>query len=207
MKTQEQPVQTVIRAGINHMAVLSNILTRAFMNDPLQRFTFSDEIECREKSPVLFEALLRYGVLFGEVYTTPAFEGAIVLLKPGETDVTLKRAEDTEFDQLPILLGKDQAKRFFSVLSFLEPYHQEITPLHWYVMVMGVDPSFQGKGIGQALLQLVLTRAKENKIPIYLETAEPSNVLFYQKIGFRILRELIEPKSKLRLWTFILDHK
>ena len=36
-----------------------------------------------------------------------------------------------------------------------------------------------------------------------LETAQPKNVPFYQKHGFDVIVDTIDPTSGLRLWTFL----
>jgi hypothetical protein len=43
-------------------------LAKAFMNDPLQNYTFPDEQERKERSPAHFKAGVEYGMKFGEVY-------------------------------------------------------------------------------------------------------------------------------------------
>jgi hypothetical protein len=50
-----------------------------------------------------------------------------------------------------------------------------------------------------------MDKARAGGVPIYLETAQPANVAFYEYIGFKQIRELDEPSSGLRLWTFRLD--
>jgi hypothetical protein len=42
-------------------------------------------------------------------------------------------------------------------------------------------------------------------VPCYLETTQPKNVTFYQRLGFRVLREAVEPESGLTIWTFRRD--
>ena len=92
------------------------------------------------------------------------------------------------------------------MITFGEDYHKRDLPEpHWYTMVVGVDPAFQGQGLGRALLQPVMDKAKSEGLPVYLETAQPKNVSFYKKLGFQVLRELKEPTSGLDLWTFRLD--
>ncbi len=73
---------------------------------------------------------------------------------------------------------------------------------HWYIMILGVDPVHHGKGLGKALMEPVMKKAEANGQPVYLETAQPANVSFYQKLGFSVLRELIDPTSGLKMWTF-----
>lgn len=81
-------------------------------------------------------------------------------------------------------------------------HHRDVPPAHWYVFVVGVSPEAQGTGAGRALLEPVMSRARAEGLPCYLETAQPKNVGFYQHLGFRVLVEVVEPRSGLRLWTF-----
>ncbi len=182
-------------------------LSNAFMNDPLQCYTFPDEQERKEKSPLHFKSILQFGLQFGEVYRTAGELGGVaVWLKPGETEVTAEKAEAGGLYRLPELVGEEPMSRFFAALDFIEPYHKQDMPEpHWYTMVVGVDPAFRGKGLGKSLLLPVLDKAAETNIPCYLETGQPANVSFYKKLGFRILRELVDPVSGLSIWTFRWD--
>ena len=132
--------------------------------------------------------------------------GAGVWLGPNAWEVTPERATAAGLDELPNALGTDAAKRFFSVLETVDPYHHRDVPAsHWYVMVVGVAPEMQGSGVGRALLQPIIDRADADGLPCYLETAQPNNVAFYEHLGFRRLVETVEPESGLRLWTFRRD--
>lgn len=194
---------TIHSLSEENIKAASHSLARAFMNDPLQTYVFPDANERSEKSPAHFEAILRYGYTFGEVYTTPKIEGAVVWLTPGNTDITPEKAEKGALVEIPALLGEEAATRFFSVMDFLDPFHkQDATEPHWYTMVIGVDPAFCGLGYGKALMQHVMTKAQNIRTSIYLETAQSSNIPFYTNLGFKVLKELIEPESKLPLWTF-----
>ncbi len=179
-------------------------LSNAFLNDPLQRYTFPDEQERKEKSPLHFKSILQFGLQFGAVYRTAGELGGVaVWLKPGETEVTAEKAEAGGLTRLPELVGEEPMSRFFAALDYIEPYHKlDMPEPHWYIMVIGVDPAFQGKGLGRALLQPILDKADVTNTPCYLETAQPANVSFYNKLGFRIVRELIDPVSGLTIWTF-----
>jgi GNAT superfamily N-acetyltransferase len=196
----------ITRMDESGLAAAAIGLSRAFNRDPLQNYTFPDEFERMEKSPAHFSSALRYGLLYGEVYSTPHGEGASIWLPPGGTDITPERAEAGGFTSLPEQIGEEAFERFFSVLSFGEQFHkQDVPEPHWYTMVVGVDPAFQGQGLGRALLEPVMEKARTEGVPVYLETAQPKNVSFYKKIGFNVLRELNEPTSGLDLWTFRLD--
>jgi GNAT superfamily N-acetyltransferase len=72
---------------------------------------------------------------------------------------------------------------------------------HWYLPLLGVDPALQGRGAGSALLKVVLDRADSARLPAYLWTAKARNVSFYQRRGFEVLTEGVEPDSGIRFWT------
>ncbi len=127
-------------------------------------------------------------------------------LPPGETAVTDERAAEAGLDTLADALGAAAADRFCSVLGAVEPYHRTDVPAeHWYVMVVGIEPTAQGLGLGRALLAPILEEARRDRLPCYLETAQPNNVPFYEHLGFHVLRDVVHESSGLRLWTFRLD--
>lgn len=182
-------------------------LARAFHDDPLQTYILPDSRERAARSPAHFASILRYGLLFGEVFTIPGpASGAAVVLPPDGWEITPERAEAAGFNQWPTTIGEVAADRFVNTLSVLEPYHRrDVPPAHWYVLVLGVAPEAQGTGRGRALLQPTLARAATAGQPCYLETAQPKNVGLYEHLGFRVLAEVVEPTSGLRLWTFRRD--
>lgn len=73
---------------------------------------------------------------------------------------------------------------------------------HWYLAAIGVDPEAAGKGLGSALLRPVLEVADTQGKPCYLETAAADNRPFYEKHGFVVVRQGIEPASGIDYWTF-----
>ena len=54
-------------------------------------------------------------------------------------------------------------------------------------MVIGVEPEFQGKGIGSRLMQVGLDRADDEELECYLETVTEEDVEFYEKHDFDII--------------------
>ena len=198
---------TVVPLDARRVSAAAGSLARAFHDDPLQSYTLPDPVERAARSPGHFAPLLEYGLRFGRVLTTEGEpRGAAIFLPPGETVVTEERAAAAGLDRLPAVLGADAAERFFAVLEAVDPFHKtDVPPEHWYVFVLGVEPSAQGHGLGRALLTPVIEEARRDGLPCYLETSAPKNVDFYRHLGFRVLRDIDDQRSGLRLWTLRLD--
>lgn len=66
---------------------------------------------------------------------------------------------------------------------------------HWYLAVLGVEPSVQGHGFGGILLDRLIEhveredRGAKDPAPIYLECDKEESVRFYTTRGFRVLEE------------------
>jgi ribosomal protein S18 acetylase RimI-like enzyme len=57
----------------------------------------------------------------------------------------------------------------------------------WYLPLIGVDPTSQGRGYGSALLRYALEQIDRTGAPAYLESSNPSNVPLYERHGFEVL--------------------
>jgi GNAT superfamily N-acetyltransferase len=178
-------------------------MARAFFVDNVMEYMYPDEDERRRLGPWHFGAFIRYGYLFGEVYTTSGNpDGTAVWFRPGEADLTDERVQLSGLDRAADVLGADAWARFSTVCEYVESLHpKEVPEPHWYLPLLGVDPALQGKGAGSALLRVILDRADRDGLPAYLWTAKARNVAFYQKHGFEVLTEGVEPTSGIRFWT------
>ena len=57
---------------------------------------------------------------------------------------------------------------------------------HWYLPLVAADPSWIGQGLGTLLMKHALRRCDEEGIAAYLESSNPRNISFYQRLGFKI---------------------
>jgi ribosomal protein S18 acetylase RimI-like enzyme len=72
---------------------------------------------------------------------------------------------------------------------------------HWHLGPLGVDPDFQGRGIGKKLLGAFLEIVDEQGLPAYLETDVDRNVALYEQFGFRVIaREEIAGVNNRFMW-------
>jgi len=65
----------------------------------------------------------------------------------------------------------------------------------WYLSIVAVAPTAQGRGLGQQLLAPTLTEADARGAVTYLETFTPRNLAFYQRLGFSPVANFHEPTS------------
>jgi ribosomal protein S18 acetylase RimI-like enzyme len=75
-------------------------------------------------------------------------------------------------------------------MTQIEPTHERLVPEpHWYLMILGVDPPHQGRGVGGTLIRPTLARADAEGVRCYLETAKERNLAFYRRHGFEVAAE------------------
>lgn len=63
----------------------------------------------------------------------------------------------------------------------------------WYLSILGVDPSLQGRGLGARLLRPVLDEADAAGRASFLTTFSPGNIRFYEGLGFECRAVFPEP--------------
>lgn len=195
----------MVRLSEERVDEAARMLARAFQEDPLQRYAFPDAEERARRSPAHFEAMLRYGMLAGEVWVTDgSMDAAGIWWPPEHREFDEGLGEQAGLMRLPELMGQEAMARFFGVIDFTESLHkQDVPEPHWYAMVLGVAPEMQGRGLGGLLLRTVFEKADAAGVSCYLETCQPRNIAFYRKHGFEVLREGIVPETPVPYWTFL----
>ncbi len=180
----------------------ADAMARAFFDDPLITYLMPDDDLRRRLSPQFFLRLVRLGHLAGETYTTEQTAGVAFWSPPGKP-LTDEQMAEASMMEIPSIVGEEAHRRFMVVIDLLEEFHMRDAPEdHWYLALLGVDAPLQGQGIGSALLQPVLQKADAEGVVCYTETEQPRNVLFYQRHGFEVVVDMVEPTSGVRLWTF-----
>jgi GNAT superfamily N-acetyltransferase len=182
---------TITRLQSAQISEASEVLGRAFWDDPLPIYVLPDEALRREAIGSLFGFLLRHGDLFGEVYTTaPAVRGAAIWLAPHSGEPTQERLVAAGFADVAVTLGEGAMTRFETFLEHEGAHHKAVMPEpHWFLDAIGVAPEWQGHRIGSELMRPVLARADADGVPCYLSTGTERNVRFYQRHGFAVAVE------------------
>ena len=77
---------------------------------------------------------------------------------------------------------------------------------HHYLGVIGVQPAQHGRGTGAELLRAFCAQSASDPLStgVYLETANPSNVRFYERAGFAVSGQ--GSLGDATLWCMFLPH-
>lgn len=178
-------------------------LKAAFFDDPLVKYIAPDSQTRKLWLHCSMGFLLEQAERSGEVTTLGENSEAVLgVYAPGKYPSSF-----LEFVQLagthittgllgglsvPLVLT---ALRLNHTFSKLLPH----TP-HWHIGILGVDPTKQGQGFGTRLMEPVLQKASALGIATYLETSNPKNLIFYQRLGFHVLEEIVAIPGAPPLW-------
>jgi GNAT superfamily N-acetyltransferase len=181
----------------------AGMLARAFFDDPHQVYMTPDAERRARLRPGLYHGLVHYVLLCGdEVYTTPgSVKGVAAWMPPGKDWTTIGHWFRSGLVRAALRLSLREIRRSIRGLVIQSRLHDRyMTGPHWYLALLGVEPSCQGQGIGGTLIQPILARADADGLPCYLETGTEKNVRFYRKRGFEVLAEETIPGGGPRFW-------
>jgi len=179
----------------------SKVLSRAFYDNPWSIYLIPDDSERREKLKYIYEYIIRYDILYGEVYSPSSdLEGIAgwipfeYIYKTYESQIRCGGKKIVE------KLGIEFYKRSKKLEEFREIIHKRHAPFkHWYLDSIGVEPEFQGKGYAGTLLKAMFARVEKENLPIYLETSTEKNISIYQHYDFEILEDSFVLDTDVRL--------
>lgn len=174
-------------ATANDATALSDMLGRAFFDDPLMCFLLPEENGRPTKMRRLFKLLFKLALPFGTCDVTSDFEAAALWRPPGHWHVPLYQyvANGPEFLGI---FGPTMALRAFATMDQIEKRHPRGP--HYYLQVIGTDPVKQGKGFGGVAMRRHLEIADAAGLPAYLESSKEKNIPIYQSFGFELRGEI-----------------
>ena len=156
------------------------VITLAFGTDPVARWMYPDPNDYLEHFPRFVRAFAGRSFDKGTAFLATEMSGAALWLPP---DV------EPEEDPLVELFLSSTAdvvqKDLFPMFEQMASYHPKEP--HWYLPMIGVEPSQQGRGVGSALLQHTLANADADGLPAYLESSNPKNIPLYERFGFGLI--------------------
>jgi len=200
-------LSNLVRLQKSQIKPAAEMLTRAFQDDPLSAYFIPDASERKNKSPYIFQVLIRYGILYGEVYaTSPNLEGVAAWLPSEKADMALWRSIWSGGLSILFKLGIKALRRQLAFADCAYSIHKRHAPFrHWFLQPIGVDPVFQGKGYASTLLKAMFVRIDKEHLPCYLDTQTGKNVSIYQHHVFKVVEEFKTPGTDFSNWAMLRE--
>jgi ribosomal protein S18 acetylase RimI-like enzyme len=155
-------------------------IVMAFSSDPAARWVYPEPHQYLKHFPEFVTAFGGKALAHGSAYFTEGGAAAALWLPPGV---------EPDDEQLTDILARSVPKRIredvFTVFEQMGSYHPREP--HWYLPMIGVDVTLQGRGFGSALLKHALSVCDESGHPAYLESSSPRNIPLYERHGFKLL--------------------
>ena len=190
-----------MRIGKDRLQEASDVLARAFQDDPAWVWLVPDPARRAELLPWLFR--IGFDVTAADVYATPGrVLGAARWLPPGRQSLrvaaTLRALLTT-----PLRLGAATGP-FLAYGRAVEQLRAEVAGgAHWYLAGIGVDPSAQRQGLGRALMRPGVEAASAAGLPTVLLTNNEANLPFYEAVGFGVVRKRPTPEKGPMAWAMV----
>jgi len=188
---------------------LALALYQALIPDPFYIELLRDITGSEQEKQEILMRYMDYSMTEGEKYGrltiagNPSY-GAAIWSKP------LDPATDNEKsllkkDFIKTYMGETSRNAYQTIVSFMSEQLDATLQDAWYLSIAGIKPDYQGKGLGAGMLTEVLNETDKNEISTYLETFTPRNIRFYERMGYKITKEVAEPLTGCPYWIMVRE--
>ena len=165
----------------------SGLLSRAFYDDPFYEWIMPDDNKRGSEINWWMKILLQYTYKYGDILYTEDRKAVSMWLGPDNPMVNDLRMFSMGLILYPFKIGFRNFYRVLDITGQWDREHKKMNKRHYYLMVIAVEPDFQGKGIGSRLLQVGLDKADKEGLECFLETVTPEDVKFYEKHNWKVI--------------------
>ena len=155
----------------------------AFIADPVVRWAYPDARQYITHFPRIVAAFGGRAFDNGSAHSVGELTAVALWLPPGV---------EPDREAMGEIMGETVSERLMEDLlgfgekqSALHPHEP-----HWYLPLIGVDPAYQGRGLGSALLSHAVAIADAAGLPCYLEATNLNNRRLYERHGFVAVNEI-----------------
>lgn len=205
-------VKTQLLDSTDLIEAAARLLARAFLSDPLILYMNRQRPVSEDFMMAWMRPIVRYGFQCGQVWLAKSSEqsadpiGVCLFLGPDRPYVSTYGMVKYGMYRLPLDWPIGNCLRAVWGTRQFSGLQKRFAPeRHYYLLALGVEPEFCGKGHGRKLVAELTRRARTDDVPIYLETTHESNLAFYGRLGFRVVGEVIasEKEPKLKVWSLL----
>ena len=157
-------------------------MVAGFMSDPVARWCWPESDSYLANMPEFINAYGGKAFQNGSAWTDDAFVGGALWLPPGE------QPDEEEMERAVSTVVDEKKGDLYAALEELDTHHPQEP--HWFLPLIAVDPEWQGRGVGSALMKHAVNKCTKSGTPAYLESSNPRNISLYERHGFKILAEV-----------------
>lgn len=190
------------RMSSRYLNEATDVLVQALWDKPVARAAFNGVSEKSLKSRLrrVYAGVLLTALRAGQVRIIRR-HGQIVAVNvayPPQTYPPRKSGRVT--NDMGALTSGIYGWRYLSYERFLQKIH--IAEPHWYLHTQAVRPEWQGRGVGEVMLDYTHDLCDKEKLPCYLETDRESVVNYYEKYGYVVCKDEAVPRiPEVTVWT------
>ena len=181
------------------------LVSSAMQNDPLNIYLFPDQERRKSLLPFIYQVVIRYGIQNKLLYaTSEKLEGVALWFPSVANEMPFLPA--VRYGGLSVLT-KTGIKEIMRMIR----YQQHCVTLrkkyahfpYWYLVLIAIDPQFQGKGLATQLIKPILQQADSENKHCYLETQNENNISIYNHFGFEVVAESTIPSTGEHHWCLL----
>ena len=197
----------IMKLNSQHKIEAAKVLADSFYHYPQLKHYFPDTIKRSKYLKWYMGKVLNCAMRYGEAFAASDMSGVIFILPPGHTKITTFEYAINGFLLVPFIFGLRQYAKVMECEDFAVKTHEEIMTgrAHYYLWGLAVDPVKQRSGVGSGLLKPLLDKADLENMPVYLETHDEKNVLYYQQKGFALIKTDMITGHDLRIWCMVRE--
>jgi ribosomal protein S18 acetylase RimI-like enzyme len=179
---------------------LAQVLGRAFQDDPVMSWVQPDVERRTAALPGFFGALTRHHFLAGRGTEVAVSDDGVAAAALWDPPGRWQQSPREQLAMLPAMLRACRGRLAVArtITDLMKEHHPEEP--HWYLGVIGSDPTVRGGGFGHGLMRSRLDRCDAEYAPAYLESSNPDNISYYQRFGFDVTGEIALPEGGPSLW-------
>jgi ribosomal protein S18 acetylase RimI-like enzyme len=159
------------------------VMTVVFSADPFMRWVYPKAEDYLQHFPGFVERFA--GAAFDQdaVFVAPELSGASLWFPPGTVS-----DEEALGNYVVATVAPDRLAEMAVLLEQMQEYKVEGDA--WYLPMIGVDGTHRGQGVGAELMQHVLKKTDRAGLPTHLESSNPANIPFYERLGFEAVGKI-----------------
>jgi hypothetical protein len=199
-------VNGLYKLSYNDIEKGSEVLRNAFIDYPTFRYLFPDLKVRERKLKQIMRFFLKCGLIHGNVIApSKDIEGVSIWYRSKDLNFSLSSLIKAGLISLLLNIGTKSFIRFKELGDTKKSNRNKMIDGDYYFLdVIGIDPSFAGRGYAKLLINSILLQVDEENMNCFLETSNNKNIDYYSKYGFELFSRYdydgLESFCLLRKW-------